>query len=142
MAALGADRRTTIRANAGTRERCGYVGAGKIIFLGAAIAVNATGFIVPAADAAGLKVIGLAQQHVDNSLGGDGAIECLYLTGVSVEMVNDTTSPVLQAQIGRRVFVLDDQTVTRTSTNSIVSGVAEVIEPNGMVTVNLDSTLT
>lgn len=136
MTALTSDRRADIAAGASSRYRVGKVAGGVKIYKNAAIAKNAVGFLVPAADALGLRIVGIAQEQIDNTTGGDGALEVKYLTGVSVKMRNDATSPVTQANLYVGVvYVKDDQTVQAASGKGVVAGVAESIEPDGGVMV-------
>lgn len=143
MTALAADRRVTITAGSG-RERVGKVAGGAKIYKGSVLAKNPAGFLVVAADTLGLRVVGLAQEQVDNTAGLDGALEVKYLTAVSVKMANDATSPVTQAQLGGGsvVFIKDDQTVQASSARGVVAGLAESIEADGGVMVYLAGEIT
>ena len=47
------------------------VAASTTIFAGSIVAANATGFAIPAADAAGIVVMGIAEEAADNSAGAD-----------------------------------------------------------------------
>lgn len=113
MGALAADRLNNFRAGASMRTRTDKVAANAIIFLGALIARNAAGFIVPASDAAGLKVCGIAQNAVNNTGGLDGAAgtDVTYVTGVTAELVN-LAGAITRASAGRSCWVGDDQSVT------------------------------
>ena len=136
MAALTTDRRVDIVASAATRYRSALVAGGARIFKGAAIARNPAGFVVPAADTLGLRVIGIAQEQVDNTTGTDGAATVKYLTGVSAKFRSDTTSPVTQANLyAGVVYAKDDQTVQAASGRGVVMGIAESIEHDGTVMV-------
>ena len=78
------------------------------------VALNGDGKAVPAADTAGLKVIGVAAK-VDAD-------------GVEVEsgiysFANDTTHAVTRAARGTACFIKDKATVTATGTNSIAAGI-------------------
>lgn len=124
MAALAADKfplRT--RADSGKRMRTGKVAAATKIFHGALIAKNAAGFIVPASDAADLKVVGVAQGQVDNSAGANGAKEVTYLTGLDVELDN-AGGAIVQAGMHGLCYVADDQSVTTAAVavNDVVAG--------------------
>jgi hypothetical protein len=137
MAALVSDRsKLDITANPSHRYRVARVAGGVKIFRGALIAKNPLGFAVPAADVLGFRAFGVAQEQVDNTLGGDGAAEVKYLTAASVKMKNDTGSPVSQANLyAGVVYVKDDQTVQASSSHGVVAGVPESIERDGTVMV-------
>jgi hypothetical protein len=112
--------------------------ASTVIYAGALVALNASGYAVPAADAANLRVIGRAEETVDNSTGSAGAKSITVKRGV-FGFDNDGTNAVGIAHIGKVVYVADDNTVqSATGTNSVKAGVAVLIE-DGQVYV--DTTL-
>jgi hypothetical protein len=140
MTALAADRGTRTRAHAAQRTRSGDVAATKLIYRGAIIARNAAGYVVPASDAAALKVIGIADQHVDNTAGADGALTVTYTTGVDAELVNDGN--IVQARKEGRCYVVDDQTVTDFAHSSYKIPVGIVAEfTAALVWVHIDETM-
>lgn len=123
MAALAADRQTNFRSGGSTRTRTDKVAANAVIYFGALIGRNAAGFLVPASDAASLKVAGIAQTAVNNTGGADGAVECTYVTGVTAELAN-LAGAIVRATAGRSCFVGDDQSVTTAavSVNKVFAG--------------------
>lgn len=133
MATLVGDRRVDVVAGAQARYRVAKVAAGVRIFKGALIARDRAGFVRPAQDIGGWKVLGVAQEQVDNTSGTNGAQEVKYLTAVSVRVQNDSVAPVTQAQLYGVVYVKDDQTVQAVSPNGVVAGVAESIELDGTI---------
>lgn len=141
MTALVTDRRVDVVAGTQTRYRLAKVAGGVKIFKGALIARDRLGFIRPAAEVVGWKVIGIAQEQVDNTAGANGAIEVRYLTAVSVRLQNDATSPVTQLQLHAAVYAKDDQTVQAFSMSGLVAGIAESIELDGSVIVYVASEL-
>ena len=90
------------------------VGAGEEIFLGAQVAVNATGFLVAGAAATGLTYIGRADAHVDNSGGADGDETCLVRRKKAFLFKNSDADPVDQSLVGQPCYILDDETVAGT----------------------------
>src|SRR5690349_19645246 len=98
MTAQAADRKNVTVAGSG-RERVGLVAGTTKIYKGSVIAKNASGYLVPAADTVGLRVVGVAQEQIDNTAGADGALKIKYLTDVSVKMANDGGSAVAQANL-------------------------------------------
>jgi hypothetical protein len=135
MTALAADKRLEITAGPPNRFRVGEVAANAIIWKGAALCRNATGYLVPAANTAGYKFVGWAQEAVDATGESDGALEVKYLTGVSAKMVNDATYPIVQGDIGLPIYIQDDQTVRRTPGAGVRVGIAESIESDGGIMV-------
>lgn len=123
MAALSDDRQTQIRSGGSTRMGLGLIAANTKIYFGSLIAKNASGYLVPASDTAGLKVVGIAQQQVDNTGGSAGALSVDYITGVEAQFGN-AGSAVIQANWGALCTVSDDNNVSIASvtTNDIVAG--------------------
>jgi len=137
MTALAADRANVVLAGA-YRERVGKVAASVTIYKGALVARNTSGYLVPAANTLGYRVVGVAQEQVNTTGILDGVYECKYLTGVSVKMKNDGTNAVAQSNMGAPVWVQDDQTVRGTAGNGVVAGIAETIETDGTIFVYVD----
>ncbi|MFQ5894105.1 MAG: hypothetical protein ACE5H5_07300 [Nitrospinota bacterium] len=96
------------------------VAAATVIYKGALCAVNASGYLVPASDTAGLRGGLVAYEQADNSGGADGDIKCrCYRRGI---FLYDATS-ITQAMVGQMMYVVDDQTVDdATGTNGIMAG--------------------
>jgi hypothetical protein len=145
MTALAADQSTAlnrIRANGGTRIVIGKLAAATTVYKGALCAKNAAGYIVPAADAAGLVVVGIAQSQVVNA-GVAGAAEIALLTDVTKKFANHGAALVAQANMHGPVYVQDDQTVRGTGgTNTILAGVCDQIDSDGVwVRVSPDNAL-
>lgn len=143
MSALTADRANVVAASIKGRERDASVAGGVLLFKGALIARNAAGHTVPAADNPGLRVMGIAQERVDNRAGGDGAAKVLYNTAISARLKNDPSNPVTQAMLYTGIaWVKDDQTVQGSSTNGVVAGIPEAFEPGGDVLVYVAAEVT
>ena len=102
--------------------------AGVKINSGALVAQNAAGFALPAADAAGLKVLGLAAFTVDNTLGADGENQVEILQGFAVLAAAGLT----MADMGKDCYVVDENTVALAAgNNGVFAGVlAEFIDEN------------
>ncbi len=95
------------------------VAAGQTIYKGAMVCVNAGGFAVPAADDAGLTFVGFAYEGADNSAGGDGdAAVRVWKDGSFLA----AKAGAAQGDVGKAVYVVDDNTVATTTTNSILAG--------------------
>jgi hypothetical protein len=125
MTALTADRNTEIKQ---LKRAMKYpVAASTTIYAGAMVAVNTSGYLVPAADTVGYRVVGLADEQVDNSSGSNGDLWCLVRTGLA-SFENDSTDAVAQVNIGHHVYVQDDNTVA--SAGNVVAGIAVQIDPD------------
>jgi len=130
MAALTQDR--THNARWTGRMIIGKAAANAVIYAGALGARNASGFTIPAANAADVKVVGVAQGPVNNTGGANGAKPVQLLTGV-FKFKNDTTAPVTAANLHGRCYVQDDQTVRATpGSPGVIAGIVEQIDSDGV----------
>lgn len=89
------------------------------IVKGTMVAVNAGGFLVPAANTAGLKVVGVADEDIDNSGGADGDKACRVVSGRVFRF--DATS-ITQAMVGSLMAVADAETFDDVGSNQIIAG--------------------
>jgi hypothetical protein len=137
MTALAQDRDTPMKHESRTLS-C-KVAASTIIYKGAIVAFNAGGFLVPGSDTAGLATAGIADQHIDNSGGANGDLECVVLKGVAG--CRGGATPPTQAEVGRAVMIADDAGVTTAAfaTNDVVAGVLDSINADGLFYVNMDN---
>ncbi len=117
MAALTAPRNTEERI---PKTRVFEVAA--TIFAGSLVALNAEGRAVPAADTAGLKVAGRAE---NNAAAGE-RVE------VTIGCFEFAATGITAADIGVEVFAVDDQTVAKTSTNSVSAGTVFAVDADGV----------
>lgn len=112
-----------------TLERMGSlrsIEAGADIHAGAMVAVNSSGKAVPAADAAGLTVLGRASTSVKT-----GERVCVKAGTFAFDTPSGVTPTV--ADIGRTVFVHDDHTVAFTgTTHAIKAGVVFDVDDEGV----------
>ena len=127
MAAATKDRMTPIKHR--QRSISMEVAAATKIYNGTMVARNATGYAVPAADAAGQTVIGVAEAYVDNSTGADGDQRIRVAKGVFKFAKAGTVD---RADVGKDMYVADDSTVSDApGTNSIKVGVLDEVESDG-----------
>lgn len=128
--AATANRATKCRHPEGGMRRVRYpVKGSTTIYKGTMVALTA-GYLAPAADAAGAKVVGVAQEKVVNA-GADGAAYCMVDSGGAWRFVG---SSIVAADVGKIAYVSDDITVQdATGTNSIVAGLIEELESANVV---------
>lgn len=109
------------------------VEAGKVIYAGALVAVNAAGNAIPAEAAAGLKAAGRSEEYVDNSSGAAGAKAVTVRRGV-FKFANSATDPVGQANLLGTCYMVDDGTVAATDGTGTRSAAGKVlgIDPDGV----------
>jgi len=126
---------TALTSNRNTRERDPRLRrypilVGEIVYAGGLTAINtATGKLEMASDKASLTVVGRAEEYVDNT--GDG-LYATVRTGCFL-FANSSAHPVAAANIGDKVYVEDDNTVSANGgTNSVVAGYAFDVESTGV----------
>ena len=96
--------------------------ANTIIYGGSMVAVNSTGYAVPASDTAGLKVIGRAEVSADNHTGSSGDITIMCRCGWF--LWDASVGDKVKSNIGQIAYVSDDHTVTvsTSGSNKIIAG--------------------
>ncbi|WP_264047497.1 hypothetical protein [Methylobacterium flocculans] len=115
MVALTTNRSTVARSG-DTREP--PVKAGATIHGGSMVAVDASGFAVPAAAVAAHRVLGRAEQRVNNAAGANGAVLARVQTGI-FQYGNSAGADLIGLKdIGQPCYVVDDQTVALTSASA------------------------
>lgn len=122
MTALSSDRKTVYREGVEIEYK---VAAATRIYAGALVCVNSSGYAVPGADTSAFKFVGVAVEAADNSAGSNGAISVrVRRKGV----FRFAASGMAITDIGASVNISDDQTVAKTTTNSVACGkIAEFV---------------
>lgn len=87
------------------------VAAATVIFLGTLVALNQSGYLVPASADPTLRVLGRAEEYVNNSAGTAGAKTCRVKRGIFGFTNSSSTLAVTDAHIGRTCYAIDDSTV-------------------------------
>lgn len=104
MTALSADRNTQSRISDLTEYPC----AVDVIYKGAMVSLNSSGYLAPASDTAGnSRVVGVADEQVDNSGGSAGDKNCRVRSG---RYFRFAATSIAQSDLGRTMYVVDDQT--------------------------------
>lgn len=122
MTAASADRITSIK-NAQNAIYTEYpVKAAAVIYEGTLVMVGTDGYLLPAADTANCKVVGIADEAATGHASTDGAVTCRVVSNVTAKLaassvaVGDFDAPLM--------YVVDDQTVDETSpANSVKAGI-------------------
>jgi len=122
MTALSSDRKTPHREGSEIEYK---VAGGAKIFAGSLVCLNESGYAVPGADTSGFKFLGVAREQADNSSGANGNVTVrVARKGV----FRFSASGMATTDIGAAVNIADDQTVAKTTTQSIACGeIAEFI---------------
>jgi hypothetical protein len=90
------------------------IAANTTIFAGTLVAVDSNGRAVPAADTAGLRVIGRAEE--EKTCGATAGAESLLVKRGIFRFANSATDAVDANDLGKDAFVEDDATVSETGT--------------------------
>ena len=132
MAALTKDRDTVRKEGV---EIPVPMAASTKVYAGSGVCTNATGYAVPAVDTAAFFSAGVAQEQVDNSAGADGALNVRVRRHGCHKFA---ASGITQADIGKKVYWVDDQTVALSTTNSVLAGVIDEVISATEVYVDVD----
>lgn len=121
----------------------GPVAAAALIYAGALVARNAAGDLVPGSTATGLVGVGRAEERIDNSDGSAGDLSVRYRPGLYRFANSAGADELTKADIGKACWIVDDQTVARTSNSSARSraGIVHGVDALG-VWVDLNEALT
>jgi hypothetical protein len=135
MAALAGDRNTKSKS---IDKSVAYPTAAAVKIFGGSLVAIIAGFARPAADTAGGRVIGVADWQVDNLTGAAGAKTVRVRRGVFKFNNGAAGEALVQADVGKVVFAVDDQTVGKVGgTNTVVAGELLEIDPDGQVWVQV-----
>jgi hypothetical protein len=114
MTALTSDRNTPQRSG---DNRNFPVKAATTIFAGGLAAIDTTGMLVPASAVATLKVVGRNERQVVNP-GANGDARADVKTGIFRLANSASTDAITLADVEAVCYVVDDQTVAKTSNSS------------------------
>jgi len=131
MTALTKDRNTKRRDGV---QYSDPVAASTKVFAGALVCINASGFAVPGSTSATLKARGVAQEYVDNSAGAAGDLRVETRRGVFPFANSASADEITRADIGATAYIVDDQTVAKTSATNTrsVAGVIRDVDSDGV----------
>ncbi len=109
------------------------VKAGKVIYQGAFVAVDASGWAVPARKAEGLRAAGRAEETANNQNGADGDCSVLVRRGVFIwNNAVETADKVSTEHVLGPCYMEDDQTVTANAAGSSVAGTVIRVDLEGV----------
>ncbi len=109
-----------LTADRDTHERDGKmfvhpVAAAKKIFAGALVVLDSSGNAEPGATATGKIAVGRAEHLADNTLGDAGDVQVKVASGVFKFANSSAGDAITKAEIGDACYIVDDQTVAKTS---------------------------
>lgn len=131
MSALSADRNTVKRDGKNFEFP---VKAATLIYAGAVVCINASGLAIAGAATFGLKTVGIAKERADNTDGANGDIRVKVERGVYRLANSASTDAIALADVGRRCYLVDDQTVAKTDNLGArpVAGIVEDVDSAGV----------
>jgi len=97
------------------------------IFAGALVAANASGLAVPGAVATTLTYLGRAEESVDNSAGAASAKSVSVRRRKAFKWKNLGADPIVQADLGKTCYIVDDETVAKTNGTNTRSAAGTVV---------------
>lgn len=106
------------------------VAASTLIYQGGLVGLDANGRAVSGTSVATSRVLGMAIEKADNSTGSAGAISVRVRQGVYYFANSASTDAIVAADVGRWCYVVDDQTVARSSGNGARLRAGIVIDVN------------
>lgn len=136
MTALSADRNTPQRERTGRRIP---VAAGAVIYAGALVAINSSGYAVPFSVSTTLKGGGRAERAVNNTGGAAGDQSVDVRVGTFRYANSASADLITRADIGNDCYGVDDQTVAKTSgtnTRSVAGKIFDVDDQGVWVTIS------
>lgn len=86
----------------------------------------------PSVGNAALRVGGVVKEAVDNTLGANDAVKIELETG-EFKFLKDGTNPPTNADIGKMVFAVDNQTISRSAATGSPAGVLTEVETDGVM---------
>lgn len=109
--------------------------ADAVIYKGSAVAINRSGYLVPASADPTLHVVGVSDDEKDNTGGAAGALSLRPKRGPHYFSNSATTAAVTDLDIGRPCYVVDDNTVARHDALGTrpVMGIVEGVDDFGVL---------
>lgn len=111
------------------------VAAATHIRQGVMVAINLSGYLVEASADPSLRVLGRAEEEVDNSAGSAGDLDCKVRRGIFGWTNSATTLAVSDAHVGRICYAVDNQTVSLRNPTGVypVAGRVYDVDADGQV---------
>lgn len=130
MTALAKERNTIRKAvdGAGPAPQIFPVNGGDKIWQGGIVVLNSEGNATKGVTGTGLTVVGRAEQTVDNTAGADAALTIEVRAGVFKWANSAAGDAITKADVGKVCYLVDDQTVAKTSNAEARSAAGIVYE--------------
>ncbi len=128
--ALSAARNTPVMGAGGTPVLTNYpVATATIIYEGALVALNSSGYLVEGSASTTLTCVGRANATVDNSSGQNADKYCDVMQGV-FQWANG--SSITLGSVNALCYILDDATVTTTASGHSIAGTIYAVDTQGV----------
>ncbi|WP_316171048.1 hypothetical protein [Bradyrhizobium sp. SZCCHNRI1058] len=128
MAALTADRATPRKE----KPLHSYDVAASTKIWAGALVVLAAGYAKGGVTATGLVAVGRAEKAVDNSAGANGDLQVPVQSGVFRWNNSASTDLITRTEIGSDCYVVDDNTVAKTSAGATRSVAGKVVDVDAL----------
>jgi hypothetical protein len=129
MAALTTERNTPKRNDGVLPEQYSLpIAASTKPYQGGITCINSAGYAVPGSATVGLRAVGKCRKTVDNSAGAAGDLNVDVESGVFRFANSTSTDAISQADALNNCWIVDDQTVARTSNGGTRSVAGRVIQ--------------
>lgn len=126
MTALEADRGTDRRDS----DRYSFPAlASTLLYQGSLAVLDSSGWCKPGVTATGLIAVGMVEERVDNSSGANGALNVPVRAGI---FRWENSDAITKTSIGDTAYVVDDQTVAKTSTGKSPAGIIVDVDSYGV----------
>lgn len=102
------------------------VATGVTIYAGALVALNASGYATPGAVATTLTYFGRAEDRASNP-GANGATTVMVRRKKAFKWKNHGADAIVQADLGKTCYIVDDETVAKTNGTSTRSAAGKVV---------------
>jgi hypothetical protein len=128
--ALTKDRNTPARAG----QTFNYPLSNVKVYAGSIGVINSSGYLTKGATATGLKCVGRINEQVDNSAGSAGDLRADVENGIFRWANSADADAIALADVGNVCFIVDDQTVAKTSGSGTRSpaGIIEDVDSDGV----------
>jgi hypothetical protein len=130
MTALAKDRNTPARAG----KTSNFPLAAVKVYAGSIGVINSSGYLTKGSTATGLKCVGRIIEQVDNSAGSAGDLRADVENGIFCFGNSGSSDAITLAQVGNVCYIVDDQTVAKTSGGGTRSpaGIIEDVDSGGV----------
>lgn len=104
------------------------VAASAVIYAGALVVANASGFAAPGSVATTLTYLGRAEEAVNNTGGSNGDKTVLVRRKKAFKWKNHGADALVQADLGKTVYIVDDETVAKTNGGTTRSAGGKLVQ--------------